>query len=76
VFSKVPENFDEFFAEANEFKDEGDKVVATGRFRGKAKSGATLDAAFEHVFEMRNGEVVRFQNDVDRASWAQAWGGS
>jgi len=54
----------------------GDKVVATGRFRGKAKSGATLDAAFEHVFEMRNGKVVRFQNDVDRASWAQAWGGS
>jgi uncharacterized protein len=40
VFAAVPENFDEFSAEAEDFRDEGDRVVVTGRFKGRAKSGA------------------------------------
>ena len=44
-----------------------------GRFRGKAKSGAELDAPFEHVLEMRDGKVVRFENNVDQTAWAQGW---
>lgn len=75
VFSTVPENFDDFSVEIDELKDEGDRVVVTGRFRGNAKSGATLDAKFEHVLEMRDGSVVRFQNNVDEGAWAQGWGG-
>ena len=73
VFSRVPEYFDDFTAEADEFNDEGDKVVVSGRFRGKAKSGGELDAPFEHVLEMRDGKVVRFENNVDQTPWAQGW---
>jgi ketosteroid isomerase-like protein len=73
VFSTVSENFDEFAAEAEEFRDEGDTVVATGRFKGKAKSGAELDAAFEHVYEVRDGRIVRMENKVDQEAWAQGW---
>ena len=73
VFSTVPENFDEFSAEAEEFRDEGDTVVATGRFKGKAKSGAELDAAFEHVYEVRDGKIARMEAKVDREAWAQGW---
>jgi uncharacterized protein len=73
VFATVPEQFDEFSAEPEEFRDEGDTVIVTGRFKGQAKSGAELDAAFEHTYEMRDGKVVRMQNGVDEEGWAQGW---
>jgi ketosteroid isomerase-like protein len=75
VFGTVPENFDEFRAETEGFIDAGDHVVVTGRFRGTAKGGGDLDAAFAHVWEMRNGKAVRFQQYVDSGPWARAWGG-
>jgi ketosteroid isomerase-like protein len=74
VFAKVPQNFDDFRADPEQFIDAGEHVVVVGRFRGKARSGATLDAPFVHVYRMRNGKSVHFQNYVDAASWANAWG--
>ncbi len=73
VFGAIGANFDEFSADADEFKDEGDRVVVTGRVHGNAKGGATLDAAFEHDFGMRDGKTARFENNVDREAWAQGW---
>ena len=73
VFSAIPENFDEFSAEPDDFKDEGDQVVVTGRFKGKAKSGAELDAAFEHDYELTDGKVTRMENKPDPDGWAAAW---
>ena len=75
VFATVPPNFDDFRAEPEQFIDAGEHVVVVGRFRGKAKSGATLDASFVHVHRMRNGKVIRFQNYVDATPWTKAWGG-
>ena len=75
VFATVPRNFDDFRAEPEQLIDAGEHVVVVGRFRGKAKSGASLDAPFVHVYGMRNGKVVRFQNYVDATGWASAWGG-
>jgi uncharacterized protein len=72
VFSTVPENFDEFSADAQEFDDQGDKVVVKGRFKGKNKSGAELDSAFEHTNEMKDGKVARFESKVDEG-WAAGW---
>lgn len=73
VFAAVSNNFDEFSAEPDEFKDQEDTVVVTGRFKGRAKSGAQLDASFEHVYTMQNGKVARFENKVDREAWAAGW---
>ena len=73
VFGLVPANFDEFRADPEQFIDAGEHVVVIGRFRGKAKSGATLDAPFVHVQRMRNGKITRFENYVDAAAWAKAW---
>ena len=50
-----------------------DTVVVKGRFTGKNKSGAVLDAPFEHRNTMRDGKVVRFENKVDQDAWAAAW---
>jgi ketosteroid isomerase-like protein len=73
VFSKVPETFDDFSVEIDDVEDQGDTVVVKGRFKGKSKSGAELDASFEHVNEMKDGKVVRFENKVDAEAWAAGW---
>src|SRR3954453_21307393 len=52
VFAKVPETFDEFAAQTDEFDDQDGTVVVKGRFKGKNKSGADLDAPFEHINEV------------------------
>jgi len=73
IFATVPENFDEFSAEADDFDDQDGTVVVKGRFKGKNKSGADLDASFEHINEMKDGKVARFENKVDQEAWAAGW---
>ncbi|MDQ4078076.1 MAG: nuclear transport factor 2 family protein [Chloroflexota bacterium] len=75
VFSAVPENFDEFRAEPEQFIDARDHVVVIGRFRGKAKSGQELDTPFVHVWTMRNGKATSSHNYVSSDDWTKAWGG-
>jgi uncharacterized protein len=75
VFSTIPENFDAFQAEPEQFIDAGEHVVVVGRFRGTAKRGQTLDVPYAHVWRMRNGKAVSFHNHVEAAPWAEAWGG-
>jgi ketosteroid isomerase-like protein len=74
VFGVIGANFDEYHADPRVFVDRGDRVVVTGRFTGRNKGGATLDTGFEHVFEMRDGKVVRFENrPADAVAWAAGW---
>ena len=73
VFAKVPENFDEFTCTVEEASDQGDTVVLNVRFRGRNKRGAELDTPAEHVWEVRDGKIVRMENKVDQAAWAEGW---
>jgi ketosteroid isomerase-like protein len=73
VFATVPENFDEFTCTVEEARDEGDTVVISAHFKGRSKSGADLDAHAEHVWEVRDGKITRFENKVDEGAWAQGW---
>jgi ketosteroid isomerase-like protein len=74
VLSIVPENFDEFSVDAEDFKDEGDTVVVSGRFKGKSKSGKELDTPFEHTWKMSDGKVTSMNNNVpDKDAWTEAW---
>lgn len=73
VLAKVPENFDEFTCTAEEARDEGDTVVVIARFTGKSKGGAELDTQAEHVWEIRDRKLARFENRVDPDVWAKAW---
>jgi ketosteroid isomerase-like protein len=73
VFRPVQENFDAFAATPEDFQDEDDRVIVTGRFTGKNKSGVELDATFEHVYELRNGKIVRLENKPDQEAWAAGW---
>ena len=69
----MPQQFDEFTAEAENYDDQGDTIVVTGRFKGRSKSGAELDAPFEHVYAMKDGKVARMENKVDQDAWTAAW---
>jgi uncharacterized protein len=72
VFGLVPENFEEFACNAENFDDQGDVVLITGRFKGRNKSGADLDSAFEHRMAFSGGKVSQFDAKMDEG-WAAGW---
>jgi len=37
-------------------------------------TGKALDAQFTHVWQLRDGKVVRFQQSTDTKRWAEAAG--
>jgi uncharacterized protein len=73
VFGAVPQNFDDFTVAVEGVRDEGDTVVISAHFRGRNKSGAELDAEAEHVWQVRDGKLVRCENKVDQEAWARGW---
>lgn len=51
----------------------GDHIVQTGRTRGKVvANGATFDVPEVHVWELRDGKVVRFQVYIDAPAMLEA----
>ncbi len=73
VFESTVGKFDDFHLRCDQFLDAGDRVVVTGRFLGRGKdTGSDLNATFAHVWTLRNGKAVRFQNYTDTANWLRA----
>ena len=51
--------------------DGGDTVVIEGRYKGKVrKTSKPFDAQFAHVWQLRDGKVVRFQQYTDTTQWS------
>ena len=74
VFATVPQNFDDFSCTVEQASDQGDTVVVRARFKGRSKSGAELDTGAEHVWQVREGKIARFENKIDNTdNWASAW---
>jgi ketosteroid isomerase-like protein len=74
VFAVIGANFDEYHVDPSEFVDHGDRVVVTDRFTGRNNSGGTLGTGLEHVFEMRDDKVIRFESrPADALAWAAGW---
>jgi uncharacterized protein len=49
--------------------------VVEGRYRGTVKAtGMPVDAQFAHVWHLRDGKVVRFQQYTDTGQWSEAAG--
>jgi uncharacterized protein len=50
--------------------DGGYSVVVEGRYKGKIReTGNVMDAQFAHVWQFREGKVVRFQQYTDTTQW-------
>ena len=74
VFATVPQNFDDFSCTVEQASDQGDTVIVQARFKGRSKNGTELDTGAEHLWQVRDGKITRFENNVgDSEAWASAW---
>ena len=70
VFVKFVTEWDGFAVEPVEFHDAGTTVVVEGRYTGTYNpTGKELDAQFCHVWKIRDGKIVSFQQYVDTGHW-------
>jgi ketosteroid isomerase-like protein len=76
LFVKMAVDFDGSFAiHPKTFHDAGDSVIVEGRYTGTFKAtGKNLDAQYCHVFTMRDGKLVHFQQFVDTAQLQDVMG--
>jgi ketosteroid isomerase-like protein len=67
--------FEEWEVELDELIDNGDKVIAIARQRGRsATSGVGAELEQAHIFTLRDGEVVRAESYLDREKALEAAG--
>jgi ketosteroid isomerase-like protein len=73
VFMRLGADLEGFVAAPTRVVESGDTVLVEGRYRGTVKAtGAQIDAQFAHVWQVRDGKMVRFQQYTDTKQWAQA----
>ena len=73
VFQRLVSDVAEFAVVPQNFIDGGDTIVVEGRYRGLMKAtGRRLDAQFAHVWQVREGKVIRFQQYTDTRQWEEA----
>jgi uncharacterized protein len=75
VFQRIVGDVDDFAVHPAGFLPGADTVVVEGRYQGRMKAtGRPVDAQFAHVWHLRDGRVVRFQQYTDTRQWADAAG--
>lgn len=73
VFFRLATEWDNFQVIPSDFLDAGDTVVVLGRYKATYKAtGAPLDAQFAHVWRLRDGKAISFQQYTDTAQAARA----
>ncbi|MEK6251883.1 MAG: nuclear transport factor 2 family protein [Actinomycetota bacterium] len=67
--------FEEWEVEVDELIDNGDQVIAVSRQRGRGKtSKAAAELELAQIITLRNGEIVRTDNYLDRKKALEAAG--
>jgi ketosteroid isomerase-like protein len=75
VIARTPQDFDGLTIDVRRIVGCGETVVAEGRYRGTVKAtGKALDAQLAHVWDFRDGKVVRFQQYSDTWQFAEVTG--
>jgi len=75
VFLRLATEWDGFSVELGELHGASDVVVATGRYAGAfKKTGRRIHAQFAHVWKLRGGKAVSFQQYTDTLQVAKAVG--
>jgi len=73
VFQRIVSDVENFVVLPAQFIEGSDTVVVEGRYQGKMKAtGTPVDAQFAHVWQLRDGKVVRFQQYTDTKQWRDA----
>ena len=75
VFARCVGEWNGFAVDMNDLIDGGDRVVALGRYRGEHKgTGTRMNPQAVHVWTLRDGKVVAFQQFIDTLDVARATG--
>jgi ketosteroid isomerase-like protein len=75
VFARLGGEWDGFKVNVEEVLDAGDTVVTLGRYGGAyKKTGSRINAQFAHVWRLRGGKIVHFQQYTDTLQTAKAVG--
>ncbi|HVO99537.1 MAG TPA: nuclear transport factor 2 family protein [Bryobacteraceae bacterium] len=73
VFARFAGEWNGFSATSESMTAEGDTVISQGRYRATYKAtGKSIDAPFAHVFTLKDGKIVRFQQYTDTAQFRDA----
>ena len=76
VFGRIVGDVDNFRVHPERFTDGGDTIIVEGRYKGTVKAtGTEVNAQCVHVWILRGGKIVTFQQYTDTAQWAKAQGG-
>lgn len=74
VFGPIAADVEGFSARPDELLPAGkDRVLALGRYRGRAKAGE-VDLAYAHLWTVRDGKVAAFVQYADTHLYRQALG--
>lgn len=77
VFARCVGEWNGFGVRMNDLIDGGDRVVALGRYGGEHKqTGRRMNPQAVHVWMLRDGKVVAFQQYIDTLAVARACGTS
>ena len=75
VFARLPQDFDGFKVDIKRIVGCGDTVLVEARYRATVKAtGKPLDAQVAHIWDFRDGKVVRWQQYTDTWQFAQVTG--
>ena len=73
VFERIAADWDGYTAAITELVDGGDTIVGLGTYSGTHKaSGRSFEARVAHVWRLRDGRVVAFEQFTDTARVADA----
>jgi ketosteroid isomerase-like protein len=75
LFVRLAEEWDGFTVTPGSFHDAGDVVAVEGRYTGTyEKTGKSLDAQFCHLWTLKDGKIVKFQQYGDMVQLRDAMG--
>ncbi len=75
VFMRCATEWDGFAVDMTDIIDGGDRVVAMGRYAGTHKvGGGTMNPQAVHVWTLKDGKAVAFQQHIDTLDVAKAMG--
>ncbi|HEX6177449.1 MAG TPA: nuclear transport factor 2 family protein [Thermoanaerobaculia bacterium] len=73
VFGRLMSEWSDFRVTPQRIIDGGDVVVALGRYSGASRAtGKPIDAQFAHVWTLRDGRIVGFEQYTDTAQFTRA----
>jgi ketosteroid isomerase-like protein len=69
VFVRFGADWLDWQADVQQWLDAGETIVALGQYRGTFKAtGKSTNAAFAHVYDLKDGKIVRFRQYADTAT--------